>query len=88
MHGCSDAPIAQLINKTLGAWNKALGYGAGSAEADSLKERIEALEKLLSEANAEVARLNDTDRVEKCASCQDFSNHGPSTFSALSPPLY
>ena len=49
----------ELINKTLGAWNRALGSASASSEAEELKKRIEALEQLLSDASSEVARLQE-----------------------------
>ena len=51
------------------SWNHALGRSQGEAEAQSLRERLEALERLLTDANAEVARLSEeayTDPVAKC----------------------
>ena len=45
----------------------------GSAEAASLRERIEALEKLLLDANAELAKLQaDKDHVVKCEFTSSF----------------
>ena len=45
----------EMITKTLGAWNRALGSASANSEAEELKSRIEALEKLLQEAVAATA---------------------------------
>ena len=75
-----DAELASLkgrnemINKTLGAWNRALGHSQGSAEADDLRARIEALEKLLQEASSEVARLHEEAYKDPVAKCERTSS--------------
>ena len=40
----------ELINKTLGAWNRALGHAGAANDKDELQKKIAALEKLLAEA--------------------------------------
>ena len=39
----------EMINKTLGAWNRALGQASANSEAEALRQRMESLEKLLAE---------------------------------------
>ena len=52
-----------LINKTLGAWNRALGNASAQGDVEGLKAKIEELERLLREAAAEVrARARCTER--------------------------
>ena len=53
-----------LINKTLGAWNRALGNASAQGDVEGLKAKIEELERLLREAAAEVrARARCTERA-------------------------
>ena len=40
----------EMINKTLGAWNRALGQASANSEAEALRQRMESLEKLLADA--------------------------------------
>ena len=60
-----DAEIAELrgrnemMNKTMAAWNRAMGHSQGAAEVEVLNERIAEHELLLQQASAEVARLHD-----------------------------
>jgi hypothetical protein len=49
----------EMINKTLGAWNRALGQASANSEAEALRQRMESLEKLLADASAEVARVRE-----------------------------
>ena len=53
----SDAPCVRVSG--------ALGYHDGMSEIDTLKARIEELEALLAEANAELAKLGDDDPIHR-----------------------
>ena len=61
-----------LLNKTLGAWNRAMGSASGGAEAETLKQRVEALEKLLADALADIQKLqSEQDPAARCINAYD-----------------
>jgi hypothetical protein len=60
-----------LINKTLGAWNRALGNASAQGDVEGLKVKISELERLLREAAAEVrARARCAERAVPSARCR------------------
>jgi len=60
-----------LINKTLGAWNRALGNASAQGDVEGLKVKISELERLLREAAAEVrARARCAERAVPSVLCR------------------
>ena len=76
---------AQLLNKTLGAWNRAMGSASASLEADELRERIEELEKLLKGTMDEVSRMHEEASLDPIAKCEPMSIQSPRHAASDSP---